>query len=395
MLFCEASCDQAIASDIDASFLKVVSSAIIDKYIGESARLIREIFGYARDHQPCIIFMVEIDAIGGCRFSEGTNADREIQRTLMELFVLNVLDPALLRPGRLDRKIEIPLPNEQSRMEILKFHSSGVAKHGEIDYEAVVKLAEGSNGADLRNICTEAGIVCDSGGTISFKVSKAGKLFHPKPPPPGIASFPVDDEKSWYIQSEQRKLAKLICERRYAARVEALSANGAGLEEEKEVLKIKVMKAEDFECKLRLWLPSHEAMLKDVNKENFRRHKCLILENITGTSGSRECYAPSTIWEAMQLLMTYKKYSYLDLDLIPFKMKMEMTPELLEASEWHGAGGTLNAEYQAAAAAAGEAEQQAQSLDDDSSISTIILTDPDQAADEGQEPLSSTGNWHG
>ncbi|KAK1315113.1 hypothetical protein QJS10_CPA06g00728 [Acorus calamus] len=81
---------RAIASNIDANFLKVVSSAIIDKYIGESARLIREMFGYARDHQPCIIFMDEIDAIGGRRFSEGTSADREIQRTLMEL--LNQLD---------------------------------------------------------------------------------------------------------------------------------------------------------------------------------------------------------------------------------------------------------------------------------------------------------------
>ncbi|KAL0334700.1 UNVERIFIED_CONTAM: 26S proteasome regulatory subunit S10BB [Sesamum radiatum] len=168
---------RAIASNIDANFLKVVSSAIIDKYIGESARLIREMFGYARDHQPCIIFMDEIDAIGGRRFSEGTSADREIQRTLMELLNQldgfdqlgkvkmimatnrpDVLDPALLRPGRLDRKIEIPLPNEQSRMEILKIHAAGIAKHGEIDYEAVVKLAEGFNGADLRNICTEAGM---------------------------------------------------------------------------------------------------------------------------------------------------------------------------------------------------------------------------------------------
>eukprot|EP00878_Enallax_costatus_P016793 GHUV01017624.1.p1 GENE.GHUV01017624.1~~GHUV01017624.1.p1 ORF type:complete len:279 (+),score=72.35 GHUV01017624.1:542-1378(+) len=76
---------KAIACNIDANFLKVVSSAIVDKYIGESARVIREMFGYAREHQPCVIFMDEIDAIGGRRFSEGTSADREIQRTLMEL----------------------------------------------------------------------------------------------------------------------------------------------------------------------------------------------------------------------------------------------------------------------------------------------------------------------
>ncbi|KAL3150635.1 26S proteasome regulatory subunit 10B A [Trebouxia sp. C0010 RCD-2024] len=168
---------RAIASNMDANFLKVVSSAIVDKYIGESARLIREMFGYAKEHQPCIIFMDEIDAIGGRRFSEGTSADREIQRTLMELLSQldgfdvvgkvkmimatnrpDVLDPALLRPGRLDRKIEIPLPNEVARMDILKIHASKVTKHGDIDYEAVVKLADNFNGADLRNVCTEAGM---------------------------------------------------------------------------------------------------------------------------------------------------------------------------------------------------------------------------------------------
>eukprot|EP01102_Stenamoeba_stenopodia_P012403 TRINITY_DN3918_c0_g1_i1.p1 TRINITY_DN3918_c0_g1~~TRINITY_DN3918_c0_g1_i1.p1 ORF type:complete len:390 (-),score=100.81 TRINITY_DN3918_c0_g1_i1:65-1234(-) len=168
---------RAVANNIDASFLKVVSSAIVDKYIGESARLIREMFGYARDHQPCIIFMDEIDAIGGRRFSEGTSADREIQRTLMELLnqmdgfdVLgkvkmimatnrpDVLDPALLRPGRLDRKIEIPLPNEAARADIIRIHSAPMSKKGEVDFDAVVKLADGFNGADLRNVCTEAGM---------------------------------------------------------------------------------------------------------------------------------------------------------------------------------------------------------------------------------------------
>lgn len=121
--------------------------------------------------------MDEIDAIGGRRFSEGTSADREIQRTLMELLnqldgfdVLgkvkmvmatnrpDVLDPALLRPGRLDRKIEIPLPNEVARMDILRIHSAKVRKHGDIDYESIVKLAENFNGADMRNVCTEAGM---------------------------------------------------------------------------------------------------------------------------------------------------------------------------------------------------------------------------------------------
>ena len=168
---------RAVASQLDCNFLKVVSSAIVDKYIGESARLIREMFNYARDHQPCIIFMDEIDAIGGRRFSEGTSADREIQRTLMELLNQmdgfdalgkvkmimatnrpDTLDPALLRPGRLDRKIQIDLPNEQGRLDILKIHSRRISKQGEMDFEAVVKLSEGFNGADLRNVCTEAGM---------------------------------------------------------------------------------------------------------------------------------------------------------------------------------------------------------------------------------------------
>eukprot|EP01100_Stratorugosa_tubuloviscum_P008949 TRINITY_DN374_c0_g2_i1.p1 TRINITY_DN374_c0_g2~~TRINITY_DN374_c0_g2_i1.p1 ORF type:complete len:404 (+),score=210.13 TRINITY_DN374_c0_g2_i1:46-1212(+) len=168
---------RAVANNMDCNFLKVVSSAIVDKYIGESARIVREMFDYAKEHQPCIIFMDEIDAIGGRRFSEGTSADREIQRTLMELLNQmdgfdnlgkvkiimatnrpDVLDPALLRPGRLDRKIEIPLPNETSRADILRIHSSKMNKKGEIDFEAVVKLSDGFNGADLRNVCTEAGL---------------------------------------------------------------------------------------------------------------------------------------------------------------------------------------------------------------------------------------------
>lgn len=122
--------------------------------------------------------MDEIDAIGGRRFSEGTSADREIQRTLMELLnqldgfddlgkvkvVMatnrpDVLDPALLRPGRLDRKVEIPLPNELSRLEIIKIHSKHINIKGEVDWESVAKLSEDFNGADLRNVCTEAGMM--------------------------------------------------------------------------------------------------------------------------------------------------------------------------------------------------------------------------------------------
>ncbi|KAK2198168.1 bifunctional Nucleic acid-binding [Babesia duncani] len=168
---------KALAATMECSFLKVVASAVVDKYIGESARIIREMFGYAKDHQPCIIFMDEIDAIGGRRFSQGTSADREIMRTLMELLTHldgfddlgqvkiimatnrpDVLDPALMRPGRIDRKIEIPLPNEAARIEILKIHCKDLSIQGDIDLVAICRLCDGFNGADLRNVCTEAGI---------------------------------------------------------------------------------------------------------------------------------------------------------------------------------------------------------------------------------------------
>ncbi|KAK6589738.1 26S proteasome regulatory subunit [Cryptosporidium xiaoi] len=168
---------RAMASSMNCNFMKVVASAIVDKYIGESARVIREMFGYAKEHQPCVIFMDEIDAIGGKRFSQGTSADREIQRTLMELLNQldgfdelgavkiimatnrpDVLDPALLRPGRLDRKVEIPLPNETSRVEILKIHSAKLTKQGEIDFDSICRLCDGFNGADMRNVCSEAGM---------------------------------------------------------------------------------------------------------------------------------------------------------------------------------------------------------------------------------------------
>ena len=167
---------KAVAATIGANFIFSPASGIVDKYIGESARIIREMFAYAKEHEPCIIFMDEVDAIGGRRFSEGTSADREIQRTLMELLTQmdgfdnlgqtkiimatnrpDTLDPALLRPGRLDRKIEIPLPNEAGRLEIFKIHTSKVKKSGEFDVDAAVKMSDGFNGADIRNCATEAG----------------------------------------------------------------------------------------------------------------------------------------------------------------------------------------------------------------------------------------------
>lgn len=169
---------RAVASTMDVTFIRVVASALIEKYIGESSRMIREMFAYARSRAPCIIFMDEIDAIGGKRSDESNSSDREVQRTLMELLNQmdgfndldnvkiimatnrpDILDPALLRPGRLDRKIEIPLPNEKGRKEILSIHSSKMQKGEDIDYDKMVKLTAGFNGADLRNVCTEAGMI--------------------------------------------------------------------------------------------------------------------------------------------------------------------------------------------------------------------------------------------
>ncbi|KAI4293047.1 26S proteasome regulatory subunit T4 [Pancytospora philotis] len=167
-----------VASTMDVTFLKVVASALIEKYIGESSRMIREMFAYARKKAPCIIFMDEIDAIGGKRSNDSNSSDREVQRTLMELLnqldgfsdldnvkVImatnrpDILDDALLRPGRLDRKIEIPLPNENGRKEILRIHSDKMERSEDIDFEHLVKLTVGFNGADLRNVCTEAGMI--------------------------------------------------------------------------------------------------------------------------------------------------------------------------------------------------------------------------------------------
>ncbi|KAI5152283.1 26S proteasome regulatory subunit T4 [Enteropsectra breve] len=169
---------RVVAATMDVTFMKVVASALIEKYIGESSRMIREMFDQARDCAPCIIFMDEIDAIGGKRSDDSNSSDREVQRTLMELLnqldgfsdlsgvkVImatnrpDILDPALLRPGRLDRKIEIPLPNEKGRKDILNIHSAAMEMREDVDFDALVKLTAGFNGADLRAVCTEAGMI--------------------------------------------------------------------------------------------------------------------------------------------------------------------------------------------------------------------------------------------
>ena len=168
---------RSVACNLKCTFLKIVASGIVDKYIGESARIIREIFSYARNNSPSVIFIDEIDAIGGKWFSEGSSADREIQRTLMELLNQldgfdnlikvkiimatnrpDVLDPALLRPGRLDRKLLIPLPNFEAKLQIFKIYFKKIKQKGKIEIEKIIKICKNFNGADLRNICTEGGL---------------------------------------------------------------------------------------------------------------------------------------------------------------------------------------------------------------------------------------------
>jgi len=168
---------RGVACNLKCTFLKIVASGIVDKYIGESARIIREIFSYSKSNCPSVIFIDEIDAIGGKRFSEGSSADREIQRTLMELLNQldgfdnlvkvkiimatnrpDVLDPALLRPGRLDRKLLIPLPSFEGKVQIFKIYFKKIRQKGKIEIEKIINLCKNFNGADLRNICTEAGL---------------------------------------------------------------------------------------------------------------------------------------------------------------------------------------------------------------------------------------------
>uniref|UniRef100_A0A7S4BT27 AAA+ ATPase domain-containing protein n=1 Tax=Chrysotila carterae TaxID=13221 RepID=A0A7S4BT27_CHRCT len=168
---------RAVAHHTDCTFIRVSGSELVQKYIGEGSRMVRELFVMAREHAPSIIFMDEIDSIGGQRLEGESGGDSEVQRTMLELLNQldgfdalgkvkmicatnrpDVLDPALMRPGRLDRKIEIPLPNEAARVDVLKIHAAPITKKGDIDYESVIKLADGFNAADLRNVCTEAGM---------------------------------------------------------------------------------------------------------------------------------------------------------------------------------------------------------------------------------------------
>jgi len=165
---------RAIAHHTSCSFIRVAGTELVQKFIGEGARMVREIFVLARRHAPCIIFMDEIDSVGGKRKEGGSS---EVQRTMLELLNqldgfepttnikvvmatnrIDVLDEALLRPGRIDRKIELPPANEEGRLDILRIHSSKMNLTRGINLRAIAETLKGASGAEVKSVCTEAGM---------------------------------------------------------------------------------------------------------------------------------------------------------------------------------------------------------------------------------------------
>jgi 26S proteasome regulatory subunit T6 len=168
---------RAVAHHTDCTFIRVSGSELVQKYIGEGSRMVRELFVMAREHAPSIIFMDEIDSIGSSRVEGESGGDSEVQRTMLELLNqldgfeatttikiimatnrIDILDPALLRPGRIDRKIEFPNPNEEARAEILKIHSRKMNLVRGIDLLQIASKMNGASGAESKAVCTEAGM---------------------------------------------------------------------------------------------------------------------------------------------------------------------------------------------------------------------------------------------
>jgi len=167
---------RAVANRTDACFIRVIGSELVQKYVGEGARMVRELFQMARQKKACIVFFDEVDAIGGSRSSDG-NTDNEVQRTMLQIVteldgfdargnvkVLmatnrpDTLDPALVRPGRIDRKVEFGLPDLEGRAQILKIHARSMSCDRDIRFELIARLCPNTTGAELRSVCTEAGM---------------------------------------------------------------------------------------------------------------------------------------------------------------------------------------------------------------------------------------------
>lgn len=168
---------KAVASETNTTFIRIIAAELVQKFIGEGARYVREIFKLAKDRAPSIIFIDELDAIGAMRMEDATSGDREVNRTLMQLlseldgfderknvkFIgatnrADILDPALLRAGRFDRLIEFPLPNAIAREAIFKIHLRTINLEENIDIKKAIELTDGGTGADIKTICIEAGM---------------------------------------------------------------------------------------------------------------------------------------------------------------------------------------------------------------------------------------------
>jgi 26S proteasome regulatory subunit T6 len=168
---------RAVAHHTECKFIRVSGSELVQKYIGEGSRMVRELFVMAREHAPSIIFMDEIDSIGSSRVEGGSGGDSEVQRTMLELLNqldgfesskdikiimatnrLDILDPALLRPGRIDRKIEFPPPTVEARVDILRIHSRSMNLTRGINLRKIAEKMTGCSGAEVKGVCTEAGM---------------------------------------------------------------------------------------------------------------------------------------------------------------------------------------------------------------------------------------------
>jgi proteasome regulatory subunit len=180
---------KAVAHETNSVFIKLIGSELVRKYIGEGARLVRELFKMAKEKAPSIVFIDEVDAIGAKRLESATSGDREVQRTLMQLLAEmdgfdrrgdvriiaatnrpDILDPAMLRPGRFDRLIEIPMPTYEGRVEIFQIHTRNMSLDRNLSIEALAVRTEGATGADIKAICTEAGMfaIRDGRGKVIF-----------------------------------------------------------------------------------------------------------------------------------------------------------------------------------------------------------------------------------
>ncbi len=168
---------KAVAHETKATFIRVIGSELIQKYIGEGARFVREIFSLARQRAPTILFIDELDAVGATRLFEATSGDREVQRTLMQLLSeldgfhergdvkiigatnrIDILDLALLRPGRFDRIIEFPIPDKKARKAIFKIYMAKLNVDESIKLKEIIDLTDKTTGADIKSITTEAGM---------------------------------------------------------------------------------------------------------------------------------------------------------------------------------------------------------------------------------------------